>query len=318
MSHWQPAASQDLLLTRGDTYRRIREFFAARGVLEVDTPLMARSIGTDVNLDPIRALYQAHPAAAAETLYLQTSPEFAMKRLLAAGSGPIYQLCKAFRNGERGRRHNPEFTMLEWYRPGFSLVELMDEVEALVSEVLGPVHCRRVSYARLFEEHLALDPHLAPLERLQSELHARVSIADQAPDRDTCLDLLYTHVVEPALQDAVMITDYPASQAALAKLEEDAEGRLVARRFELVINGMEIANGYDELCDADEQAERFQRDQVLRQQRSLPPLAVDEQFLAALHAGLPACTGVALGVDRLLMLRSGTDIIDQVLAFPFN
>ena len=175
-----------------------------------------------------------------------------------------------------------------------------------------------IEAAHAHEEHLALDPHLAPLERLQSELHARVSIADQAPDRDTCLDLLYTHVVEPALQDAVMITDYPASQAALAKLEEDAEGRLVARRFELVINGMEIANGYDELCDADEQAERFQRDQVLRQQRSLPPLAVDEQFLAALHAGLPACTGVALGVDRLLMLRSGTDIIDQVLAFPFN
>lgn len=318
MTRWQPAATQGLLLARAELYRGIREFFATRDVLEVDTPLMAPAIGTDPNLHPLTANYQAHPSAAVDTYYLQTSPEFAMKRLLAAGSGPIYQLCKAFRNGERGSRHHPEFTMLEWYRPGFSLEELMDEVEALVCSVLGPFTCRRSSYAEIFQHAVGLDPHSASLEHLQEVLQAKVSTADSSPDRDTCLDLLYSHVLEPTLLDPVMITDYPASQAALAKVEEDAQGRLVARRFELVINGMEIANGYDELCDGEEQRERFSRDLALRQRQGLPCVPVDERFLAAIDAGLPACAGVALGVDRLLMLLTGRASIDEVLTFPFG
>ena len=318
MSEWRPACSPGLLVARAELYRRIREFFHARGVLEVDTPLLAPAIGSDPNLHPVAALYQAHPGAAASPRYLQTSPEFAMKRLLAAGSGAIYQLCKAFRNGESGRRHNPEFTMLEWYRPGFTLEELMDEVADLVTDVLGPLSMERRSYAELFQHYLQVDPHTATPDELQTLLGAHVQARGIEADRDTCLELLYSHVIEPQLRGAVMIVDYPASQAALARVVEAPGGIAVARRFELVVNGMELANGYDELCDADELRRRFERDVVLRRQRGLPVLPLDEALLGALAAGLPACAGVALGVDRLLMLKAGASSIEQVLAFPFS
>lgn len=318
MSQWRPACSRDLLVARAELYQHIRDFFQARGVLEVETPLLAPAIGTDPNLHPLAALYQPHPKAPAATHYLQTSPEFAMKRLLAAGSGPIYQLCKAFRNGEAGRRHNPEFTMLEWYRPGYALEALMDEVEALVTTLLGPLACRRLSYAQLFQDCLQIEPHTAPLDALRHVLAVHVETDDREADRDTCLELLYSHVIEPQLEGAVMIVDYPASQAALARVTENAEGIAVARRFELVVNGMELANGYDELCDAAEQRRRFAQDLALREQRGLPALPSDEALLLALEAGLPACSGVALGIDRLLMLRTGASSIAEVLAFPFG
>lgn len=318
MSSWRPACTQALLVARAELYRRIRAFFHARGVLEVETPLLMPASGTDPNLHPLTGLYQAHPAAAEQRLYFQTSPEFAMKRLLAAGSGPIYQLGKAFRNGEVGRRHNPEFTMLEWYRPGFSLEQLMDEVEALVCEVLGQLDVRRQTYAELFLEQLALDPHAASLGDLQEVLARHVELGEVPAERDTCLDLLYSHVIEPSLGGAVMITDYPASQAALARIMQNTQGQPVARRFELVVNGMELANGYDELCDAAEQRRRFSKDLALRRQRGLPTLPVDEALLAALEAGLPPSAGVALGVDRLLMLATGSAAIQDVLAFPLN
>ena len=318
MSQWRPACSRELLVARAGLYRCIRDFFQSRGVLEVDTPLLAPAIGSDPNLHPLSAFYQAHPGAPAATCYLQTSPEFAMKRLLAAGSGPIYQLCKAFRNGELGRRHNPEFTMLEWYRPGFTLEQLMDEVEALVVAVLGPMNFRRQTYSELFLDWLQLEPHTASLDALQRLLRLHVEMDTPAPDRDTCLDLLYSHVIEPQLDGAVMIMDYPASQAALARVTSNAAGMPVARRFELVLNGMELTNGYDELCDAAEQRRRFARDLALRQERGLPVLPLDEALLGALEAGLPPCSGVALGVDRLLMSKAGVSSIEQVLAFPFR
>lgn len=317
MSDWQPAASKDLLLARAQLYRQIREFFHARGVLEVDTPLLASSIGTDPALDPICAQYHAFPGAPQHTLYLQTSPEFAMKRLLAAGSGPIYQLGKAFRNGESGRRHNPEFTMLEWYRPGFALEDLMDEVEALLIKVLGPFTCHRRSYGELFEAVLQLNPYSAGTAQLQALVQQRLDVAGELPDHATCLDLLYSHCIEPSLLEPVMIVDFPAAQAALAQIADNDDGYPVARRFEFVMCGMEIANGYDELLDPAEQAQRFTDDLRTREQRGLPLFPHDRRLLAALDAGLPPCSGVALGVDRLLMLQTNTVNIADVLAFPF-
>jgi lysyl-tRNA synthetase class 2 len=287
-------------------------------VLEVDTPLLSRSSGTDPALDPVIARYQAHAGAPEQALYLQTSPEFAMKRLLAAGSGPIYQLGKAFRNGESGRRHNPEFTMLEWYRPSFSLEDLMDEVEALVTKVLGPLTCHRRSYGEVFGEHLGVDPYDASTVELQALVQRHLDLVGDAPEHAACLDLLYSHCIEPELQDPVMIVDYPVAQSALARVAPNDAGQLVARRFELVIAGMEIANGYDELLDADEQARRFAADQLTRQARGLPQFPHDRHLLAALASGMPPCCGVALGVDRLLMLQAEVSSIDEVLAFPLE
>lgn len=313
-----------MLQARAALNQHIRQFFAARGVLEVETPLMCQATGTDPNLAPIIALYQTHPHGTAVQHYLQTSPEFAMKRLLAAGSGPIFQLCKAFRNGESGARHNPEFTMLEWYRPDLSFGSLMDEVEALVQTVLGAEgkysgSFQRCCYRDLFLQQLDFDPHTVPLPELQATVLQYVDIdGSLLTTRVVCLDLLYGHVIEPRLQSPVFIHSYPAEQAALARVQNDATGQPVALRFELVIEGMELANGYDELVDAAEQQKRFARDRVTRQQQGLPDVTPDLRLLAALQQGMPACAGVALGVDRLLMLQTGARSIDEVLAFPLS
>lgn len=317
--HWQPTASKTTLVARAALNQKIREFFATRGVLEVETPLMCQASGTDPHLAPITALYETHPGAQPTIHYLQTSPEFAMKRLLAAGSGPIFQLCKAFRNNETGKRHNPEFTMLEWYRPSFTMPALMDEVEALVSAVLPEVATRfqRISYRELFLQHLGFDPFSIALTQLQDEVIARIDVERNALNgRAACLDLLYGHVIEPALQAPVFVHSYHAEQAALARVATDEHGNQVALRFELVMHGMELANGYDELTDAVEQQKRFVSDRVLRKQQGSPDVPADTRFLAALQHGLPACAGVALGVDRLLMLLTGAAAIDDVLAFP--
>jgi lysyl-tRNA synthetase class 2 len=318
VTDWQPTASPDLLQARARLNRTIRAFFEARGVMEVETPLLSHAIGTDPNLSPITAAYQAHPQAPPQALYLQTSPEFAMKRLLAAGSGPIYQLCKAVRNGEQGTKHNPEFSMLEWYRPGFSLAQLMDEVEALAVTALGPLSCTRITYRELFRRHFDVDPFeasLAELVRL-TQRHVDLNLPEQ--HRDTLLELLYSQVIEPALREPVFIHEYPASQAALSRVVTDAQGQRVALRFELVINSMELANGYDELSDAAEQERRFAADQSLRKQRGLPEYPADKRLLGALQHGMPACAGVALGVDRLLMLQTGARSIAEVLSFPHD
>lgn len=313
---WQPAASLQMLQARARLNQQIRAFFHDRQVLEVETPLLCHAIGTDPNLVPIAALYQSSPGALEQTLYLQTSPEFAMKRLLASGSGPIFQLCKAFRNGELGARHNPEFSMLEWYRPGFSLAQLMDEVEALVHTVLGAQTCLRLSYRELFQRYLGIDPHATATAALAALAAAHMDVRNIESSRDTWLELLYSHVIEPQLRQAVFIYDYPASQAALARVLPDKEGRGVAQRFELVISGMEIANGYDELVDAGEQKMRFTADQHRRRKQGLPVYDADQRLLAALAHGMPASAGVALGVDRLLMLQAGAATITDVLAFP--
>lgn len=306
---WQPGASPTALVARAGLLTRIREFFQQRGVLEVETPLLCAGTVTDPNITPI----------ASADRWLQTSPEYAMKRLLAADSGPIYQICKAFRHAEAGTRHNPEFTLLEWYRPGFSLADLMEEVGALLSEILGRQDWQRCSYRQLFQDYLQLDPFTADLASLEAFVRARLDISFKPDHRDVWLDLLLSHLIEPQLAERglLFVYDYPATQAALARLRRDGE-HVVAERFELYVDGMELANGYCELTDAAEQAARFTRDNELLAQAGSAPRAVDQRLLQALEQGLPACSGVALGVDRLLMVQTGAASLTEVISFDWD
>jgi lysyl-tRNA synthetase class 2 len=312
VSDWRPSATPAALLRRAELLAGIRTFFAERGVLEVETPLLAHSGVTD---PAIEALQVEAPGAAPR--FLQSSPEYAMKRLLAAGSGPIYQLGKAFRAGEQGRRHNPEFTLLEWYRPGFDDHALMAEVAALLERCLGRPGWRKVSYGELFREQLGTDPHRATAAELAAVARARLDVGGLATDRDGWLDLLLSHCIEPTLAGTVCVHDFPASQAALARIVEQ-DGVAVAQRFEFYVDGIELANGYHELLDAREQARRFAADNAARRRRGLAERAPDPRLLAALEAGLPPCSGVALGVDRLLLAASGAASLGEVLAFDWE
>ena len=310
---WRPTASVETLRLRARLLAVIREFFAGRGVLEVETPVMAAAGASDVHIASL-----ATTCHAGGQLYLQTSPEFAMKRLLAAGSGPIYQVCRAFRDGESGRLHNPEFTLLEWYRPDFDHHQLIDELESLMNRVLGPAGpTRRLTYRDAFLEHAGIDAFQARTDALlaRAEGSGLQLTRDDPATRDTLLDFLFSHSVQPALGDGrVYVYDYPASQAALARVR--ASRPPVAERFELFVNGIEIANGYHELADAGEQRERFAADGCARKRLGLAQMPVDERLLAALAHGLPDCAGVAVGLDRLIMIAAGERTIEAVLTFP--
>ncbi|MCC4265491.1 elongation factor P--(R)-beta-lysine ligase [Oceanimonas baumannii] len=318
MPTWSPSADLALLRRRAELLHIIRAFFAGRGVLEVDTPTMAAAGVTDLHLENFVTDFTGPGMAQGQALYLQTSPEFHMKRLLAAGSGPIYQICKSYRNEESGRLHNPEFTMLEWYRPGFDHHRLMDEMAELLQCVLGCDEPVRLSYAMAFEQVLGVCPLSASMAELQAAgqgLGADELVAREE-DRDTLLQLLFTFGVEPVIGQHApcFVYDFPASQAALARISP-ADGR-VAERFEVYFKGIELANGFHELTDAAEQRARFKQDNHLRRARGLAAKPVDEYLLAALQAGLPDCAGVALGIDRLIMLALGAERLDQVIAFP--
>lgn len=300
---------------------RIRGFFADAGVLEVETPIAARSTGTDPALDSLIARWHGPGCAGGLPLYLHTSPEFPMKRLLAAGSGPIYQVCKVFRDGERGRLHHPEFSLLEWYRPGWSYQDLMDEVADLVRLVLGrpDLPMERITYRELFRERLGLDPWTVADTRLRDRaLEAGIGAESLYLDQDGWLDLLLSHCLESGLGrgQLTFLCDYPPSQAALARLRVDEVA--VAERFELYLEGVELANGFQELTDATIQGERFRADQEYRRRQGRPSPPIDHAFLAALTAGMPEGAGVALGLDRLLMAVTGARHIDEVLTFPLE
>lgn len=318
--NWQPTATIGTLRERARLIATVRAFFAARGIWEVETPVLGQGGSTDVHLVSLSSL--ARTDKGQRKLWLQTSPEFHMKRLLAADSGPIFQLAKSFRDGEVGARHNIEFTMLEWYRPGFTLAQLIEETTALVAHVLpqspGPVVYYR--YRELFHRHLEVDPFTTSLVTLRSLAAERGNMSAQAlaeEGRDTCLDLLMGMAIEPTLgqQELSVVVDYPASQAALARRHQDADGEWVASRFELYLNGIELANGYDELTDAEEQRQRFDADNAERRRLGLPEVDVDAHLLAALEQGLPASSGVALGLDRLIQLALGKARLEEVLAF---
>ncbi len=316
---WQPGAGLDQLRARAGLLATLRRFFAGRGVLEVETPLLCTSGITDPAIEALvvsEGQSLAGPGQPAR--YLQTSPEYAMKRLLAAGSGPIYQVARAFRDGEAGRRHNPEFSLLEWYRPGFDHFALMQEVAELVCTCLGERPWQQYSYRELFQRVLGLDPFTATIGTLEREARREHDLGELCGDRDCWLDVLMIHRIEPwlATQGMCFVFDYPASQAALARIVV-SEGVRVGQRFELYVDGVELANGYHELLDATEQRARFEADNQRRRAAGQAERPLDEHLLSALEAGMPPCSGVALGVDRLLMLLCGETDIRQVLAFDW-
>ncbi|HMM44389.1 MAG TPA: EF-P lysine aminoacylase EpmA [Candidatus Macondimonas sp.] len=315
---WRPSASLAALRQRAVILARLRAFFAARGVWEVETPILGASCASDPHLQAVRLADSPRTPR-----YWQTSPEAHMKRLLAAGSGAIYQIYRAAREGERGRLHNPEFTLLEWYRPGFDPPALIAEVDELVRTALadGPplASSTILSYREAFRRHAGLDPFTAGVPEFKDRL-ATVGVSLAAGidglGRDGWLDLVMTHCVAPHLGRGgpCFVTEYPASQAAMARLLPGEPPR--AARFELYLNGVELANGYHELTDAAEQRARIVQDLAWREAHGLPAVPVDEALLGALAVGLPDCAGVALGVDRLVMLAMGADTLDAVLAFP--
>lgn len=307
-----------MLRLRARLLERTRAFFTARGVLEVETPQLSAAAATDLHLESLLA----SPAEGGSTRWLHTSPEFPMKRLLAAGVGDIWQLARVFRGAEQGRRHNPEFSLLEWYRVGWDAGRLMDEVDEFVRTLAGDGgvtgETARLSYREAFLRHAGFDPFVAGAADIARALAARgVPVPEDCDeDRDAALDLALATLVEPALDPATptFIYDFPASHAALARIRPDDPP--VAERFELFLGGMELANGFHELTDAEEQAARFQADLAARRARGLGQPPPDERLLAALRHGLPACAGVALGFDRLVMILAGATHIDEVLAFP--
>ncbi|MDO8953440.1 MAG: EF-P lysine aminoacylase EpmA [Gammaproteobacteria bacterium] len=312
--NWQPTASTENLKARAAKLREIREFFHARDVYEVETPIMASAPVTDPFLTALETKCSLYPA---KTFYLQTSPEYAMKRLLAAGSGSIYSLGKAFRDDECGSLHNPEFTLLEWYRIGFDDSQLIDEIDALLQTILKTKPLQRLSYKEAFEHYLGINPHKADMRLLQAICLDRFGeINGLVPNKDTYLQLLMSDVIEPQLgQEApTVITDFPVSQAALARTRT-VDGLEVAARFEVYVKGIELANGYHELKDPAIQKQRFAADLSKRVEEGKPQVPVDEKLLAALESGFPDCAGVALGVDRLVMLALKADRIEDILSF---
>jgi lysyl-tRNA synthetase class 2 len=316
--HWQPGIDPSSLRYRSELLQSLRSFFQQRQVLEVDVPVLARSTVTDINIESINFLVSGNSG------YLQTSPEYFMKRLLAAGSGDIFCLGKAFRDAESGRHHNPEFTLLEWYRCGWDEHQLMAEVAELISQLANvgadaQLAVTKLSYGECFKQVLGVDPHSAKLAALQQMAVDASSESWAQETRANCLDLLFSLIVEPQLPNGlVFIYDYPACQAALAQLHLNTQGQAVSRRFEAFFNSMELANGYMELTDAVQQRQRFEKETDQRSAQNKPAVAIDEKLMAALDSGLPPCAGVALGVDRLLMQLLRADSIDQAMAFSWQ
>jgi len=320
---WKPSADIETLKRRAQYLADVRLFFAERDTWEVETPTLSQAAPTAPYLDSFTTDYIPIGSQSKQTHYLQTSPEFAMKRLLAAGSGSIYQIARVFRNGEQSKKHSPEFTMLEWYRTDLTLHQLIDEVNALMQNVFKFDAIVRLSYRSVFEFFFKLNvltcsddeiKHCA-LERIKSLAR------DFETDRDGWLELLMSYVVEPklaALNLPLFIYDFPASQAQLAKIKYDQQGNAVADRFELYIDGVELANGYNELLDADELRERFESDNQQRKEQDKPEIPIDENLLAAMQYGLPECAGVAIGLDRLIMLALEQSVISLVNSFSFE
>ena len=323
-SDWQPGASLKVMKTRATLLARIRDYFARNGVLEVDTPALSRFGCTDPAIESFRTEYRGPSRIDGLPLYLHTSPEFFMKRLLAAGYGPLYQLAHVFRDGEWGTLHNPEFMMLEWYRPGMVHHALMDEIDDLLAFVLDGFFdyqpANRISYRQWFLEATGLDPWVDGVEAFRRFAEHKLEtppVGMDGADLDTWLDLLVTHWLAPRCADQLLfVFDYPASQAALARICP-VDDR-VADRFELFMGDMELANGYVELTDAAEQRRRIDADLDKRQRLGRDVRPWDKRLLEALEHGLPDCAGVALGVERLHMVLDATGDIRDVMTFAFE
>ncbi len=322
---WRPSASMMALRERALLLRKVRAYMDAQGVMEVETPMLSRSATVDIYIDSFATEFSPIGHGTSQLCYLHTSPEFPMKRLLSAGSGDIYSLGRVFRNGEAGGRHNPEFTMLEWYRIGMDDRRLMDDVSGLLSSICNFREVKRSSYGELFEEHLGVNPYIATDEELSQLVREKVDERLQELERNDCLDLLFSRFVEPNLGssnaevlEGYFVYDYPATMSALARFSTNRSGHPVASRFELFVNGVELANGYHELQDAKEQKKRFEQEQQRRQERGYDIYPYDGHMVNALVHGMPDCAGVAMGIDRLLMLMLATSNIADVLAFDFS
>jgi len=302
---WRPTAPIENLRRRAEIIHRIRLFFAERNILEVDTPLLQPATVTDPHIQSIST----------DQGFLQTSPEYAMKRLLAAKCGDIFQICKAFRAEEQGRLHHHEFTLLEWYRIGFNHHALMDEVDALLQVILKTETAERLSYCQLFQKTFDIDPHHIDESILIALAEQQGLTGLEKMDKDDWLQLLLSTVIEPQLghDRPTFIYDYPIKQAALARIRPDKPP--VAERFEVYVKGVELANGFHELTNAEEQTTRFKKDNALRDQLGLAQISIDSRFIEALNQGLPNCAGVALGIDRLILLALGEKNIEAILSF---
>ena len=317
---WKPTADLRALQLRASLLQVAREYFRAAAVMEVETPILGHATVTDVHLASLHTRIAGHGE-----FYLQTSPEYAMKRLLATGTGDIYQVARVFRDAERGTLHNPEFTLIEWYRRGFSAMDLMQDAAKLLERMLAPHRTLRapewLTYYEAVRVHAGIEARSAPVGELRTCLASRgipLPRGMAADDRDAYLDLIISTIVAPKLGTGglTFLHDYPASQAALARLKPDDPS--VAERFEIFLEGIELANGFHELADATEQRARFNTDLKLRRARAMHASPVDERLLQALSFGLPDCSGVALGFDRVVMLAAGASRIEDVLAFPIE
>ena len=320
---WQPTASINNLLKRAKIISQVRQFFADRCILEVETPTLSQYAVTDVHLSSFHTLF-LKPGETDERqgqkMSLITSPEYHMKRLLAAGSGPIYQICKCFRNHEEvSRYHNPEFTMLEWYRIQFDMMQMINEVDDLLQNILDCEPVERISYQKAFQRHLNIDPleadHATLVEAIK-QLNIELNTDDY--DRDTLLQCLFSFGVEPHIgqERPIAVYNFPASQAALAAIS--SEDHRVASRFEFYYKGVELANGFKELTNPQEQKMRFEQNNIDRANQNLPPQNIDIELIAAMESGLPDCAGVAVGLDRLIMLALDAMNLDDVISFTFD
>lgn len=317
---WQPSMNWQTAKVKADLNRKLRKFFDEREVVEVETPLLSQSTVTDIHLDPFSTTYDLSSEGAQE-LYLQTSPEFAMKRLIASGYGSIYQICKAFRHEGNGKHHNPEFTILEWYRIGFDHMQLIDEVEALLIETLGVDGTERYSYQQLFLTHTNIDPLNTSITALSDFLSKHNKLDDwlvKTNDIDILLQFVFSEFVEINIGKKMpcFVYSFPKNQASLARI--NPKDPRVADRFECYFKGIELVNGFYELSDSKEQFSRFVKDNEQRKALGYEERTIDQRLIEALKHNLPECSGVALGVDRLLMLLTNKSTISDVLTFDIN
>ncbi len=311
---WRSVASLDIIKQRAMLLKQIRSFMDCRQILEVETPILSHFAISDPYIQSMQTVNDFENNKT--PLYLHTSPELCMKRLLATGSGSIYQIARVFRDEESGKRHQTEFSMLEWYRIDYDYYQLMDEMAELLSEI-GLSEPVKMTYAQAFTQILKIDPHTADLKQLQ-KLANQYGWENNSNDQHALLDYIFSEVVIKGMdnQQPLIIYDYPECMAALATIKPGSPA--VSERFELFINDMEIANGFNELCDADEQKKRFEADLKVRKDKGLPELPLDINFLAALNSGLPNTAGVAVGIDRLLMVLSGKNDIKEMSAFTLH
>ena len=319
---WQPTATPDALVRRSEVVWQIRQFFHSRGFAEVHTPIISHDTVVDLNIEPVRIAGRSLDCQGAgnSDLFLQTSPEFAMKRLLAAGMKSIYSIGPVFRAGERGTNHNPEFTMVEWYHVGDDMAHGVAFVDELVRAVLGGPTAEVITYQHACKAHAGFDPLVATVMELSAlaTSHELGVAADWSDDRDTWLDLIFSELVQPKLgfTKSTIVTNYPASQSALAKIAE-SDPR-TAERFELFVRGVELANGYHELLDPAELMARNELTEAKRRELGRPSLPVNSRLIHAMQSGIPACSGCALGLDRLVMVATDAKSIDEVLTFPIE